>query len=82
MARKALVQCTDIIVQSTIEQIVLARKLYSELVISESVYKWVRDPACRDTNEQHLKTTLDEITDCVKHDASILTKFMNILREG
>ena len=81
MARKALVQCTDIIVESTIDPIVLSRKLYSELFISESVYRRVRDTACRDTNEQRLETIVDEIKDRVKHDASILTKFVNILRE-
>ena len=81
MARTALVQCTDIIVESTIEPITLARKLYSEQVISENVYKRVKDPASRDTNEQRLETILDEIKDLVKHDASILTKFVNVLRE-
>ena len=38
MARRALVQCTDIIVESNIDSIVLARKLYSGLMISENVY--------------------------------------------
>ena len=81
MARKALVQYTDIIVESTIDQIVLTRKLYSELFISESVYRRVRDTACRDTNEQRLETIFDEIKDRVKYGASILTKFVKILRE-
>ena len=66
MARKALVQCTDIIVESTIDPIVLARKLYSEEVISENVYKRVRDMACRDTNEQRLEIILDDIKDRVR----------------
>ena len=81
MARTALVQCTDIIVESTIDPNTLARKLYSEQVISENVYKKVRDTASRDTNEQRLETILDEIKDLVKHDAGILTKFVNVLRE-
>ena len=80
MARKALVQYTDIIVESTIDQIVLTRKLYSELFISESVYMRVRDTACKDTNKQRLETIFDEIKDRDKHDASILTKFVNILK--
>ena len=81
MARTALVQCTDIIVESTIDPNTLARKLYSEQVISETVYRKVRDTACRDTDEQRLETILDEIKDLVKHDAGILTKFLDILRE-
>ena len=81
VARTALVQCTDIIVESTIDPITLARKLYSEQVISESTYKRVKDLVCRDTNEQRLEIILDEIKDLVKHDAGILTKFLDILRE-
>ena len=81
MARTALIQCTDIIVESTIDPINLARKLYSEQIISENVYRRVRDTACRDTNEQRLEIILDEIKDLVKHDAGILTKFVNIFRE-
>ena len=80
MARTALVQCTDIIVESTIDPNTLARKLYSEQVISENVYRKVRDTASRDTNEQRLETILDEIKDLVKNDAGILTKFLDILR--
>ena len=81
MARTALVQCTDIIVESTIDPFSLARKLYSEQIISENIYKRVRDAACKDTNEQRLEIILDEIKDLVKHDAGILTKFVSILRE-
>ena len=80
-AKTVLVQCTDIIVESTIDPIVLARKLYSELIISENVYKRVRDKACRDTNEERLENILDDMKDRIKHDASILIKFVDILRE-
>ena len=80
-AKTVLVLCTDIIVESTIDPIVLARKLYSELIISENVYKRVRDKACRDTNEERLENILDDMKDRIKHDAGILTKFVNILRE-
>ena len=80
-ARTALIQCTDLIVESTIDPIVLARKLYSELVISENIYRRVKDEACKDTNEKRLDIILDEIKDLVKHDAGILTKFVDILRE-
>ena len=80
-ARTVLVQCTDLIVESTIDPIVLARKLYSELIISENVYKRIRDKVCRDTNEERLEAILDDMKDRVKHDAGILTKFVDILRE-
>ena len=78
---RALVQCTDVIVESTIDPIVLARKLYSKEVISEDVYKRVKDKSSRDTNEERLETILDDIKDRVKYDAGILTKFVDILRE-
>ena len=78
-ARRALVQCTDIIIESTIDAIVLARKLYSEEIISEIVYKKVKD---KTTNEERLEIILDEIKNLVKHDVNIFTKFVNILKEG
>ena len=80
-ARTVLAQCTDLIVESTIDPFVLARKLYSELIISENVYKRVKDEACRDTNEKRRDIILDEVKDRVKHDAGILTKFVDILRK-
>ena len=42
-AERALVRCTDIIVESTIDPFILARKLYSKEIISEDVYKRVQD---------------------------------------
>ena len=81
MAVRALVQCTDIIVESTINPIVLARKLHSKEVISEDVYKKVKDKVSRDTNEERLDTILDELKDRVKHNPGIFTKFLDILRE-
>ena len=80
-AVRALVQCTDIIVESTIDPFVLARKLFSELIISENVYERVRDSACNDTNKQRLETILNDIRNRVKYDAGILTKFVDILRQ-
>ena len=80
MALRALIQCTDSIVESTIDPIDLARKLSSELVISEDVYKRVKDKSCRDTDKERRDIILDEIKDCVKHDPGILTKFVDILR--
>lgn len=50
-------------------------------MITENVYKIIKDKACRDTNMERLDTILDEIKDHVKYDTSILTKFVDILRE-
>ena len=73
MARRALVQCTDIFVESKIESSDLARKLYSAEVISEDMYTSVRDKQCRDTNKERLEKILDELKDRVTHNVSILT---------
>ena len=81
VAWTALVQCTDIIVESTIDPFFLARKLHSELIISENVYKKVKDKVNKDSIEDRLDIILDDIKDHVKYDASILTKFVKILRE-
>ena len=80
-AIQALVQCTDVIIDSSVNAFVLARKLYAKEIISENVYKRVRDKASRDTNEERLDFILDEIKDRVRHDASIFTKFVDILRD-
>ena len=79
-ARRALVQCTDDIIESTIDAFVLIRKLYSKEVISENVYKIARDKKTRDSNEERLDMILDNLKDHVKHDASIFTSFVYILR--
>ena len=81
-AVSALVQCTDIIVESTIDPFVLARKLYSKKIISEDVYKRVKDKVSRDTNEDRLETILDDIRDRVKYDVGTLTVFVEILRKN
>ena len=41
----------------------------------------LNDKATRHTNEECLDTILDCIKDHVKHDASIFTKFVDILRD-
>ena len=81
LARIALAQCTDIIVESTIDPFDLARKLYSEMIISEAFYRRIRDRSCGSTNKERLENILDEITDLVKLNPGILTKFVDILRE-
>ena len=80
MALRALVQCTDSIVESTIDPVDLARKLFSELVISKDVYNRVKDKACKDTDKERRDIILDEIEDRVKRDPGILTKFVDTLR--
>ena len=73
MAKKVLVQSTDIIVGSGIDPAVLARKLYSKEIMSDNVYDRVRDKACKDTNEERLEVILSDLRSRVKNDASILT---------
>lgn len=80
LAVEALRRCTDVIVRSNIDPIALARKLYSKEVISEDVYKRVKDKSSRDTNEDRLETILDDIRDRVKHNTSIMMTFVDILR--
>ena len=41
----------------------------------------IRDRCCGSTNKERLENILDEIRDRVKNDASILDKFVVILRE-
>ena len=43
VARRALLKCTSAIVESAIEPVTLARRLVEEEVISEDVYKIVKD---------------------------------------
>ena len=44
-------------------------------------YQRITDRACRDTKKEHLETILFELKDRVKNDASVFTKFVDILRE-
>ena len=81
VALRALGQCTDTIVESTIDPKALARKLYSKEVISESVYKKVRDKEARDSKEERIEEVLDDLRDRIKHDPNVLTKFLFTLKE-
>ena len=81
IARRALIECTDVIIESRINSFVLARKLYANEIIPENFYKGVRDRAYRDSNEERLELILDEIKDHVKYNAGILTEFVHILRD-
>ena len=81
VALRALAQCTDTIVESTIDPKALARKLYSKEVISESVYKKVKDRETRDTKEENIEEVLDDLRDRIKHDPNVLTKLLSTLKE-
>ena len=80
-ARRALVKCTSAIVESTIEPIVLARRLVSEEIISEDVYKIIKDKKTGDTSADRLDLLLDDLKDHVKHNVSAFIVFLDILRD-
>ena len=81
VAKRALVQCTDIIIESNIDAFALARRLYSKEVISEGLYKRVRDKKTGDSNEDRLELVLDDLKSRVTHNASIFISFLNILND-
>ena len=81
MSRTALAQCTDRIVRSNIDPFALARILFSKEIISEIVYRNVRDRTSGCTNEERLETILDDLRSRIEHDADILMSLVNILRD-
>ena len=81
MARRAVVQSTDTIVESNIDPFILARKAYSKEIISEDVYKIVRDKKTGDTSADRIEQILDELKNRIKHDPNILMTFLDILRD-
>ena len=81
ISRRALVQCTDIIVESNVDPITLARKLYTKEVISENIYKKVKDKKTGETSSERLDQILDDVKDHVKHNASTFTIFLDILKD-
>ena len=81
IARRTLVQCSNDIVVSDINPIDLARKLYSQEVISDNVYKNLKDRETRETSSDRLDRILDVLKDRVKHNASAFTTFLDILRD-
>ena len=82
MARTALAQCTDHIVRSNIDPFALARILFSKEIISEIVYRSVRDRTSGRTNEERLEAILDDLRSRIEHDADILRGLVNILRDN
>ena len=81
IARRALVQCTNTIVGSNIEHFDLAINAYSKEIISEDVFKIVKDKKTGDTNAQRVDKVLDDIKDHIKHDPNVLLTFLSILRD-
>ena len=81
VAKRALAQCTDVIIDSSIDPFDLARRLYSKEVISESIYKKVVDMETRDTSKYRLERILGHLRDHVTRDANILISFLNILKD-
>ena len=81
MARRALAQCTDVITESSIDPFTLARRLYAKEVISESIYKKMRNKKTGDSSKDRLELILDNIKDRITHNASILISFISTLNE-
>ena len=81
VAKRALVQCTDIIIGSSINPFTLVTKLYSREIIPRDVYKRVKDRDTRDSAEDRRDKILDHLTDCIERDVNILTSFLSVLRE-
>ena len=81
VAKRTLVQCTDVITDSSIDPFTLARKLYAKEVFPEDTYKRVRDMSTRDSNEGRLQRILDHLIDRVKREANILMSFLDILKD-
>ena len=81
VARRALLKCTSVIVESTIEPIVLARRLVEEEVISENVYKIVKDQKTGATSTERLDLILDDLKDHVKDNVNAFQIFLDILRD-
>ena len=78
---QALVKCTSAIVESTIEPIILARRLIIKEIISEDVYKIVKDKKTGDTSTDRLEYILDDLKDHIIHNANAFMIFLDILRD-
>ena len=80
-AKRALVQCADLIVESTIDSNALARKLHTKGVISENDYKKVRDDKTRDSEGERRETILEYVKDRIKLNADIFATFLQVLKD-
>ena len=81
VARWVLLKFTSVIAESTIELISLAWALVEDEVISEDVYKIVRDKEIGHTGAQYLDLILGNLKDHVKLDANSFQIFLDILRD-
>ena len=82
VAARALKKSTVVITESSIDSSALARKLYSEEILPEDVYRTVNDRKCGNTNadrlENILKCTIDKVN---KGDVNIYKKFLDSLSD-
>ena len=80
LATQALRKCTSAIVESAIEPIALARRLYEEEVISEGVYRTVKDRNSGANGTECLELILDDVKGRIKLDTNAFMTFLDILR--
>ena len=81
VAQRALKKSTVVITESSIDSSALARKLYSEEILPDNVYKTVKDRKCGNTNAERLEIILECMIDQVnKGDVNIYKKFLDALR--
>lgn len=78
IARRSLIQFTNTIVESNIDPIGLVRRLYSKEVISESIYRRMRDIS---TNEERLEKILDGLKDHIECDTNAFNIFLDVLND-
>ena len=81
IARRALLKCTSAFVESTIEPFALAMRLVEKEVISENVYKIVKDKKTGATGAERLDLILDDVKDHVNLNAEAFKIFLDILRD-
>ena len=81
VAKRTLVQCSDIIAESSIDPFTLARKLYAKEVFPEDTYKRVKDMSTRDSNKSRLQQILEHLIERVRLNADILMSFLDILKD-
>lgn len=67
-AKRALAQCAPIITGSTIDPLDLSRHALSKEIISEDVYKKVKDKHSRDTAKERMDYIIEELKDRISYD--------------
>ena len=80
-ANKALVQCADLIVESTIDPNALGRKLNAREVIFDIEYKRVKDSSTKESTMERRDMILEYVKDRIKLNADIFTTFLEVLKK-